>query len=427
MAAHTDLTYICLACLTRVPPSTTCPACRRPEVVALEEPDTEAKVKVRLESRSRRRTLPQVFYRWGDAMFFGLIALIHMVLAWATWEHWRLSLVVAPEIALFAWCSVNDQPTLLRRPRRKASRRGKLRELWAPTSLGPKGLVVRLCLPLGLVIAGLALWFQDRGSGWGEALLSATIWVIWGWPSILAAVWVLRDVLFKGRGFTIVLVIAALCGVVWGIFETIRDGDSSLKGWVLGGAAAALLLGILLTDLCRLAHLQYMEDALKPPEVRLFEAPAPGTGARTVTGRVEADVVLTAPLSGETCVAFRITCDHPRGPIDDGRCLAFTVVTDDGERVPVEVEQAWLELPAITAGRTTRLEGELQEFLRRRGVTDVELELDEGLLREGDRVAVTGQVETRLRPEGYRGMNRVETLVGRVKARLVIRALAHHG
>jgi hypothetical protein len=290
-------------------------------------------------------------------------------------------------------------------------------------SLSPTQLLVRLGLPFGLVVIGLTLGLHSRGGGWGEAFLNAATWVTWGVPSVLAAVWILREVVFTDRGCMVFLVIVALCVIGFGLLRASLDGDYSRVAWAVGGTVMVPLLGFLLTDLFRLVHLQYMEDALKPPVVRLFEAPAPGTGARTVTGRVEADDSLTAPLSGEPCVAFRVTGEHPKGPINDGRCLAFTVVTDDGGRVPVEVEQAWLELPATKSGRAARLEGELQEFLRCRGFTAVEHELDEGLLRQGDRVAVTGLVEMRLRPEGYRGTTRDEALIGRAGAPLVIQAI----
>ncbi len=176
-----------------------------------------------------------------------------------------------------------------------------------------------------------------------------------------------------------------------------------------------------------MAPLQYKEDALKPPVLQLCEVPALGEEAtvRTVTGRVEADATLAAPLSGGPCVAFQVTGDHPLGPIDDGQCLAFTVVTDGGERMPIEIEHACLELPVTTTARTVRLEGELREFLRHRGVAalELQLELDEGILRANDPVAVTGHVETRLRPDGYRSTTGIEVFVARAEAPLLIRTL----
>jgi hypothetical protein len=425
--AHTDLTYVCLFCLTRVPPSAGCPACGRQTVASFGEPETAALVNARLESRSTMRQLPELVSRWGDLLFFLLLCLVELGLGLLAWGTRFLALwgIAAPGIAVFAWCSVNTPPVVLRRASRsRPSLWRRLRELWVPTKAGPGRLLVQLLLPIAPVVVGLASWLRAGGSGWGESILLATTWVVWGVPSTLAAVWLFQDVLFRDRGFMVFLVLAVVAWLGYEVLWASVRGDWSRPAHhvlvVLGVACA----GVLVTDLCRLLHIQIMEDAAKPAVLRLPGPPATSDGAtRTVPGRVQAVETLGAPLSGERCVGFRIVGEHTLGPIDDGRCLSFTLVADTGNPLPVEVGQAWIDLPPSGTKRTTMLEGSLGDFLGPRGFFAEKVELDEALLRDGDRVEVTGRVETRLRAEGYRGTVSADVLVGPPGSPLVIRGV----
>jgi hypothetical protein len=396
-------------------------------VASFGEPETSALVNARLESRSMSSRLPDFVSKWGDLLFFLLLCLVELGLGLLAWGTRFLTLwgIAAPGIALFAWCSVNTPPVVLRRASRSTpSLWRRLHEVWVPTKAGPGRLLVQLLLPIAPVVVGLASWLRAGGSGWGESILLGATWVVWGVPSTLAVVWLFQDVLFRDRGFVVFLVLAALAWLGYEALLMSVSGDWSRlvhRVLVVLGVSAA---GVLLTDLCRLLHIQITEDAAKPAVLRLPGPPATNDGAtRTMPGRVQAVETLEAPLSGERCVGFRIAGEHALGPIDDGRCLSFTLVADTGDPLPVEVGQAWLDLPLSGASRSAALGGALGDFLRPRGFAAKHAELDEALLRDGDRVEVTGRVETRLRAEGYRSTVSADVLVGLPGSPLVIRGV----
>jgi hypothetical protein len=147
------------------------------------------------------------------------------------------------------------------------------------------------------------------------------------------------------------------------------------------------------------------------PRLRVHRARRAGRGV-VVAGRVEADETLEAPLSGEPCVAFRVTGRAGPGEdrVDDAGAIAFTVVTDGGERVRVLAPPARVRI----ATRPRAATAAVADLLEPRGLVPGALELAEGHVAPGDRVRVTGtptQVADPRAPAGYRGDSFLRALV----------------
>lgn len=112
---------------------------------------------------------------------------------------------------------------------------------------------------------------------------------------------------------------------------------------------------------------------------------------------------LTAPLSGQTCLAFRIAGDADGQPVDDADATHFALITNDQKRCVVQVHDVVVDVPTETKIRADSARG----FLQERGLREDDLSLKEGVLREGDPVRVRGRtVEFRVGAAGYRGDER---------------------
>lgn len=110
-----------------------------------------------------------------------------------------------------------------------------------------------------------------------------------------------------------------------------------------------------------------------------------------------------APLSGQTCLAFRIVGDANGQPVDDADASSFAVVTKDQKRCVVTNSDVVVAFPAETKIKAKNARG----FLHERGLPERDLSVREGLLREGDLVRIVGRrTEIRVGTAGYRGEER---------------------
>lgn len=129
---------------------------------------------------------------------------------------------------------------------------------------------------------------------------------------------------------------------------------------------------------------------------RLDEIERNALGERTSTQ-------LTAPLSGQTCLAFRLVGEANGQPVDDGDASAFVVVNDEQRRCIVKNTDVVVAIEADTKTRAENARG----FLEARGLAERNLSLREGLLQEGDIVRVVGRTsDIRLGSAGYRSDDR---------------------
>lgn len=112
---------------------------------------------------------------------------------------------------------------------------------------------------------------------------------------------------------------------------------------------------------------------------------------------------LKSPLSGQTCFAFRLVGSADEQPVDDADATSFVVIDRDKKRHVVRHANIVVNLPAHMKSATSHVRG----FLRKRGLPERNHALQEGLLREGDRVCVVGRrSEFRVGTAGYRADDR---------------------
>jgi hypothetical protein len=128
----------------------------------------------------------------------------------------------------------------------------------------------------------------------------------------------------------------------------------------------------------------------------LDEAERAALGAETIRE-------VRAPLSGQTCLAFRIVGETDDQPVDDADAASFAVVTPDQKRCVVTNADVVVSLTGSTKVRAENASG----FLGERGLPEKDIAVREGVLREGDLVRVFGQrAEIRVGSAGYRGDER---------------------
>lgn len=140
--------------------------------------------------------------------------------------------------------------------------------------------------------------------------------------------------------------------------------------------------------------------ALPAPRVRvaLPRSRAPADVVRLEGVARLASVAIPAPVSGATCLLFGLRASLPGHELEDADGGDFDLELDGGERVTVSLEHAVLEDTDATARHhvvtpdRAGSDGELQAFLAARGISlpASDVEIDETLVRDGDRVAVTG-------------------------------------
>lgn len=128
----------------------------------------------------------------------------------------------------------------------------------------------------------------------------------------------------------------------------------------------------------------------------LDEAEQAALGAQTIQA-------LRAPLSGQTCLAFRIVGEADGQPADDADAIHFAVITSDQKRCVVANTDVVVSLIAEKEIRADGAHG----FLQERGLPEKKISAREAVLREGDFVRVVGRrSEIRVGAAGYRGDDR---------------------
>jgi len=159
--------------------------------------------------------------------------------------------------------------------------------------------------------------------------------------------------------------------------------------------------------------------------VTLDQTPTPRSG-QPVDGRIVAGRKLRGPLTGLRCAGFALYGQAHGQTLADAAISPFTMETTDGVSITVDVQVAILELRR-EGPRSIRPEGDssaLQHFLEERGIRMVDLALAEVMLREGDWVRVTGELDRRPKAaESYRRGGHELRLLGDADRPLVIELL----
>lgn len=154
----------------------------------------------------------------------------------------------------------------------------------------------------------------------------------------------------------------------------------------------------------------------------------PGKDARWIRGRVvAAPRGLVAPLSGQPCVAFRISGATEWGLLDDSDLASFTMETDAHDETDVGPGPALVDAPL---GEETTPEGDaadrLSAFLAPRGLAG-EATVREGVVRVGDRIEVYGALSDRAAGDGYRSSKQRTVIRPGLVHPLALRVLAASG
>lgn len=149
----------------------------------------------------------------------------------------------------------------------------------------------------------------------------------------------------------------------------------------------------------------------------------PLAGITEIRGRVVARDRISAPMTGLSCVGFRLRGDGRHGTIDDGDAVDFEVRGDDGSRAIVQIEGAWLALEGAGESRELSPDGELARFLGLRGalLAPSPITVREIVLCEGDMVTVAGLADEVADSGAYRDGGYVRRLRARGGAPLIIR------
>jgi hypothetical protein len=151
--------------------------------------------------------------------------------------------------------------------------------------------------------------------------------------------------------------------------------------------------------------------------------PADESERTTRAGNVQCDEPLVAPLSGVRCIAFRLVGRVGECLVDDAAAAPFMIVSRDGPSLSVLASASLLQLPVHSTETASGALDRVDSFLHDRGLNahGAPVELAEGLLCEGEEVAVQGTLESVASGKGYRGSAASEFLVGRSDLPVVIR------
>lgn len=216
-----------------------------------------------------------------------------------------------------------------------------------------------------------------------------------GWRSRLA-VWSPERVwvpLLIGALAMLPAVVARLTFGPTAFQETWLGDDLSVQHGAISEHAYGLLLvaeaGALL--LVFVAITRWAAAKVEPlPPLRVHAMALASADATVLRGVArEGTMALASPLAGAPCLAFGLAGETRGGEVRDADGGDFDVDVDSGERVLVSLEHAVL-VADVGARARVRVAGELEEFLEVRGLACEEASLGEVLLREGDRVELTG-------------------------------------
>jgi hypothetical protein len=140
-------------------------------------------------------------------------------------------------------------------------------------------------------------------------------------------------------------------------------------------------------------------------------------------GSARSDAPLEAPLSGEPCIAFRLVGRAGDCLVDDAAAAPFVLAPRDGPPVTVLSSACVLDVPVHRVAAAPGALARVRRFLAERGVNGRAdpIELAEGVIRNGDEVAIEGVLESVASGAGYRGSAHAEFVVGRTDAPVVVR------
>lgn len=148
---------------------------------------------------------------------------------------------------------------------------------------------------------------------------------------------------------------------------------------------------------------------------------SPRTTLEGVVRRAERVKALAGPVSDAHCVAYVLVGTSSEMPIADARARPFDLELDTGARVRIEAEIATIDLSVV--GPPQPLLPGRAEMLRERGVLDLaSARVIEAVIREGDRLIVSGALDEEHLADGYRATRPVRRLRDRPGAPLLIRA-----
>jgi hypothetical protein len=235
------------------------------------------------------------------------------------------------------------------------------------------------------------------------------------------------------RAFAVLLAIELVCDLIspkpFFVGKTFGDAITDAAIFVAAQAFALAMLLILLG--MAVAAMSYVAKRLRLlllalRERRALEALSDFERARPAltADRDSADGparplderMLSAPLSGESCLAFRLRGRTARFEIDDSDASPFVVSLDDESEVAVRSERVVVALPTPRAERVELGPAQrerLERFFQSRGLPgpEGELELGESVLRAGDEVVVHGAASSEaVAGAGYREHGRRRVL-----------------
>lgn len=224
------------------------------------------------------------------------------------------------------------------------------------------------------------------------------------------------------------VVVAQLVGTLW-LAWLARDlpevSDLAALSVLVSVLTIAVLLSIVIVKVTAPWAHRLVAIAAAASRRRPSQRPHPNpvvraaAARRTWTGTVRAREPLVAPLCGEQCVAYRLVGQGPRGAIDDACGAVLDVVLDDGATLEVDAQLAAIDIaPSTTISEWI---APATTWLRARGIAEGDpLRVREALLRDGERVTVSGVPEDAVRGTGLRGSERVVSVRDRAGAPLVI-------
>lgn len=189
----------------------------------------------------------------------------------------------------------------------------------------------------------------------------------------------------------------------------------------VGGFVFALFgwfIGLTFSRLCRVLiglPILLLSNTIprKRRRFRVGTSDARRSGNPTVLGSVKGGELIEAPLSGEKCVAFRISGECDDYDIDDASMTNFLLeVSEVTEPVLIKAESAIVNLSLRKSNKIVRISSEkqlsdkakdrLKKFLSFRGIIlDSHCVLTERILKVGDRVAIWGELSEEASASGW--------------------------
>ena len=167
-------------------------------------------------------------------------------------------------------------------------------------------------------------------------------------------------------------------------------GQVVLGGTVFMGMVLSLSAGI--KGIARRITRHSRADA---PRVRLLAGAPEGSALQTtIVGTIRVANPIASPVQGRPVALFRVSGTTDDGSIDDGGGTRFDVETDQGDRIPVSVDSAWVDL-VLPRPQLVGANERLGQFLASRfpRVPKAPYWLAEAVLADGDRVELTTAVD----------------------------------